>query len=198
LETRRQSTWIAWKGMVVAALVAIAVTVAIFNYTFRYLRDSANQRRCLSNLKALWSASMMYAQDYDGWMPMYTNCAYPGSGEFASPQKLRSSLDKYVREKSAWFCPGAMSARKYYDGECDYRYSTYVFGFRKPGELRADRLVEAAPRVRKPGWDQPRKVGLIADDGHYSLDRFGRAHTPHWAGFNIIFLDGHIETISAK
>ena len=207
METKKQSFGKAWKGLLVVAIIAAVIAVTIFKDVLHNARETVNQRQCLNNLKELWSASMMYAQDHDGWMPIYINDSYPDDGHssnlrvrgFSSPEKLRLSLDKYVRKESAWFCPSAMSASKYYEGTCDYRYSTYSFLFRVPGVLRADRLVKAPQRIKDLGLDHPSKVAIIGDDIEYLLPESGEYGGPHRAGSpNAIFLDGHAEILRSE
>ncbi len=222
LETRKRPPGIAWKGVLVVAAILIVVIVASINYAFQYVRESANQRQCLANLKQLWSASMMYAQDYDGWMPVYRNShsaqQYQDLVGFPAPEKLRSCLDKYVKDQAAWFCPSAMSISPRKDpGVPDYRYSTYIFRFCKPGILRSDGLVEANLVAVKVPWDpgkprsdgrikanrrwiessgDPRKFHLIGDDPFCITLRNGKSVGPHRDGvFNNIYLDGHVESL---
>jgi len=186
--------------LVVAVIIAAVMGLAIKD-AFRYARESANQRKCLSNLRVLWSASMMYAQDYDGWLPVYVNSRdRSGRGNllkgFPSPEKLHSCLSRYVRDQSAWFCPGALSApkREYADSAFDPRYSNYDFHFCKPGTLRSDGLHAVPPRVTRR---KPNLYALIMDEHHFLTRAGGKQGGPHPDGvINVVYLDGHLGRIT--
>lgn len=206
METKKRSSGTSWKGLLVVAVVAIAIIVSIISYAFHGLRDSANQRQCLNNLRQLWSASMMYAQDYDGWMPIYRNSTDPDQ-EFnvlkgsPSPARLRSSLDKYVKHESTWFCPSAISAGRYTTATTNYQYSTYAFQFCKAGVLRSDGLDMANPGLKKRQIaamvkliGEPHKYILIQDDP-FSVLWNREPGGPHRIGMtNCVYLDGHVRS----
>lgn len=193
---------VTWKGRLAVAVVVVVVLIGSVNYVVRNYRDSADQRRCMDNLRQLWSASMMYAQDHDGWMPIYTNNKRTGKIDprimigFPSPEKLRASMDKYVTNDAVWFCRSALSAERY-EGYCDHQYSTYKFNFCKPGSLRADGLVQG--KVKPQAFSlhgKPEKYPLVHDDGDYHASSLvERPAGPHQGGvMNCIYLDGHIES----
>lgn len=206
LKTQKKFSRIAWKGLLVVAVIAIAITAAVINEAIQNARESANQRQCLLNLKQLWSASMMYAQDYDGWMPIYVNDTNPDryynkTRGLPSPEKLHLSLDSYVKNKSAWFCPSDKSAGKHVTNRgCDHQFSSYKFLFLKPGMLRSDglvksnKLIKARPAMIRAIGD-PYDFVLIQDDPFSTILGEKRLYGPHLGMRNAVYLDGHADSI---
>lgn len=86
--------------LVVVAIIAILA--AILFPVFAQAREKARQAACLSNLKQLGTAAMMYMQDYDETMVCYT-VAVPVPGNTLS--YWPNALDPYVKERHAWYCP---------------------------------------------------------------------------------------------
>lgn len=172
-------------------------------------RENGRQRQCLKNLRQLWSASMMYAQDYDGWMPIYRNDDRPVGKEgvdsdirgFPSPQRLRASVQPYVKDDSIWFCPSDRRAGKHVtQGSVDHQYSSYYYGFLKPGLLRRDGVVLHNVPKRKVASMQttgtPQRLPLIMDDpSATTLLGRDRMYGIHLGMQNVIFLDGHAACI---
>ncbi|HEX5323324.1 MAG TPA: DUF1559 domain-containing protein [Capsulimonadaceae bacterium] len=55
-------------------IAIIAILAAILFPVFAQAREKARQTQCISNLKEIGLASLMYVQDYDGaWFPLYMN-----------------------------------------------------------------------------------------------------------------------------
>jgi prepilin-type N-terminal cleavage/methylation domain-containing protein/prepilin-type processing-associated H-X9-DG protein len=101
-------------------IAIIAILAAILFPVFAKAREKARLTSCLSNMKQVGLASMMYAQDYDetlarhglmtgtqqGW------CCVPN---FADPAQINSGNDAwivllvpYVKNAAVWQCPSAI------------------------------------------------------------------------------------------
>src|SRR5579885_3327461 len=70
-------------------IAIIAILAAILFPVFAQAREKARQATCVSNLKQLGLALMMYKQDYDETYPMLEN----------SPQRftIANMLDPYIK-----------------------------------------------------------------------------------------------------
>jgi prepilin-type N-terminal cleavage/methylation domain-containing protein/prepilin-type processing-associated H-X9-DG protein len=86
-------------------IAVIAILASILFPVFSQARGRAQQARCLSNLKQLGLACLMYADDWRGVLP------YPG-GDTRAPawdEDVNGGLDRYMTNKSAgdtvWRCP---------------------------------------------------------------------------------------------
>src|SRR5215207_1495204 len=110
--TRRAFTLI--ELLVVIAIISLLA--AILFPVFAQAREKARQATCISNLKQLGTAAMMYAQDYDEGMPMLESGG-------ATRLTVANLLDPYIKtnkknvatygggggnlwpEDSIWRCP---------------------------------------------------------------------------------------------
>lgn len=106
--------------LVVIAVIAILATILF--PVFAQAREKARQAGCLSNLKQIGAAIMMYVQDYDE--------TYPGPGYLAfwvpgpegrwdglptrpngAPLSLALLLQPYVKSTSVFLCPSNPTGR---------------------------------------------------------------------------------------
>lgn len=86
-------------------IAIIAILAAILFPVFSRAREKARQTTCLSNLKQVGQALMMYVQDWDETYPYFTSCADPGQGTaYMAPQ---GKLHPYVKNAKVWECPSA-------------------------------------------------------------------------------------------
>ncbi len=83
-------------------IAIIAILAAILFPVFARARAQARRSVCLSNLKQLGMATLMYAQDYDGVLPVEPTNGNPHLG-------LTRALEPYTKNKDIFYCPGAPS-----------------------------------------------------------------------------------------
>src|SRR5436853_6238532 len=103
-------------------IAVIAIIAAILFPVFARAREKARQATCLSNLKQLGAAVMMYMSDYDESFPFVLsysgNCNCPANtgdnGKFPvvpdvtglEPQfQLVTVVAQYVKNVDVWYCP---------------------------------------------------------------------------------------------
>jgi prepilin-type N-terminal cleavage/methylation domain-containing protein/prepilin-type processing-associated H-X9-DG protein len=99
-------------------IAIIAILAAILFPVFAQAREKARQTSCLSNLKQLTNASMMYTQDYDETWPLTTQIS--GSYIWTVPLDGDSqedinhekslwavSLNTYIKSNGVFVCPSA-------------------------------------------------------------------------------------------
>src|SRR5690242_1981973 len=75
-------------------IAIIAILAAILFPVFAQARESARESSCLSNLKQLATAMMMYSQDYDERYPVNGNQVY-----------WMDLLQPYVKNSRVFNCP---------------------------------------------------------------------------------------------
>ncbi len=86
-------------------IAIIAILAAILFPVFAQAREKARQASCMSNLKQVGTALMMYAQDYDETYPLRT---YGGPGiDTVTGQRnsWRSHVYPYIKNGAVFQCP---------------------------------------------------------------------------------------------
>jgi prepilin-type N-terminal cleavage/methylation domain-containing protein/prepilin-type processing-associated H-X9-DG protein len=76
-------------------IAIIAILAAILFPVFAKAREKARQTSCLSNLKQIALAGLMYAQDYDETIPSESSYGYG----------YVYLLDPYIKNLQIWVCP---------------------------------------------------------------------------------------------
>lgn len=90
-------------------IAIIAILAAILFPVFSRAREKARQASCISNLKQIQLATMMYTQDYDEtYPPMFT----VGGGESYLVYQL---VNPYVKNTQVWICPSERTTQSYDD-----------------------------------------------------------------------------------
>jgi prepilin-type N-terminal cleavage/methylation domain-containing protein/prepilin-type processing-associated H-X9-DG protein len=137
-------------------IAIIAILAAILFPVFAQARDKARQAACLSNLKQVGTALMMYTQDYDERMPSACSwgrgwtwftktlngpCAQAGItaatplntnlGPSQTPSRyIQEFLHPYTRNEEIWFCPSVGRSRHWLLTEgptYGYNGTTYIW-----------------------------------------------------------------------
>jgi prepilin-type N-terminal cleavage/methylation domain-containing protein/prepilin-type processing-associated H-X9-DG protein len=106
-------------------IAIIAILAAILFPVFAKAREKARQTSCLSNLKQIDLAWLMYVQDYDEkTMPIYINVP-PADGTGGPRQWWYPLLQPYIKNTQLYFCP-SYSEGNYpgVAGDCEDRYHT--------------------------------------------------------------------------
>ncbi len=81
-------------------IAIIAILAAILFPVFAQARSKARQTSCLSNVKQIATATMMYAQDYDETLVPLTIGGLNGVPLSTYP----ALLDPYIKNRQAWNC----------------------------------------------------------------------------------------------
>jgi prepilin-type N-terminal cleavage/methylation domain-containing protein/prepilin-type processing-associated H-X9-DG protein len=185
-------------------IAIIAILAAILFPVFARAREKARAAACLSNLKQIGMALMMYVQDYDD---TYPDARY---GSNPSPYPLiYECLHPYIKNYQVWICPtgkgrgGTMNPMTY-NGRHFPVYPNYGWNSnlarRKMDDVTAPAETAAIADCSHPIWAS--HVGRIAwansQDGvlypwgghtadYFMTDMFSR----HNGGSNIAWGDGH-------
>jgi prepilin-type N-terminal cleavage/methylation domain-containing protein/prepilin-type processing-associated H-X9-DG protein len=178
-------------------IAIIAILAAILFPVFAQAREAARKTTCVSNLKQLGSATMMYSQDYDERFPLLED----GS---AARMTVANLLDPYIKtskkninglggnlwpEDSVWRCPSGFT----YNFGNPNSYYTVSYNFLYLTDLDASN--NFVPDWSSPnrygiwGWTQPGRsmaavaqpaeTVLMSDAGHSDGPR---GTSPTWSG----------------
>jgi prepilin-type N-terminal cleavage/methylation domain-containing protein/prepilin-type processing-associated H-X9-DG protein len=173
---RRRPAFTLIELLVVIAIIAILA--AILFPVFAQAREKARQATCVSNLKQLGTAAMMYAQDWDEQWPMLESGG-------ATRLTVANLLDPYIKtnkknvnagggnlwpEDSIWRCPSGQTynsgnLRSYFTVAYNWLYLTQVNPGSK-GDFKGkhyDWLQGGRPLAAVA---QPAETVIFSDAGH--------------------------------
>jgi len=155
-------------------IAIIAILAAILFPVFARVREKARETVCKSNLKQIGLAIIMYAEDYDGMLPLAAEFPFPGvvpTTTVSSPggTSLRDVLGPYTKNNQIFRCP---SDHEFYEVEgLSYDYGSGIFEF-TPSPL--DGAIEASKFMLaydyQPTW-HTRGANELFADGHVKINQ---------------------------
>lgn len=180
-------------------IAIIAILAAILFPVFAKAREKARQASCLSNMKQIGNAIMMYVQDYDEtfpleWLgvdgPTFYNTGnlvrFGDSDPYGNYQPL---VYPYVKNFKVFMCPDSKWGDKDYSFAHDYGMNCYIgYGFAST----------AWNSVPQSAIDKPAGLLLVADTPWECIDRVSRIDPRHNEGAVLVFCDGHAKWMNGK
>jgi prepilin-type N-terminal cleavage/methylation domain-containing protein/prepilin-type processing-associated H-X9-DG protein len=200
-------------------IAIIAILAAILFPVFAKAREKARQSACMSNIKQLTNASLMYAQDYDETFCKATNFDTAGKWvywyQLIAPYIAGSTISSSSGTAKIFMCP---SLKKNTGNDIDGRESKYGYGWNigtistptadGMGYAHVDANTRSEPYVQMCKVNTPAEVLLIGDistpavpPGSYNIANlmWRSASTKefipalHNDGANYGFVDGHVK-----
>src|SRR5262245_24681814 len=110
-------------------IAIIAILAAILFPVFAQAREQARAAQCLSNLKQIGTAVLMYTQDYDELYPIDASSCGSGAGRSQPCSKWNpdwrpeSQTAPYLKNTGVFFCPSSSRPKVTWDagrGVCSY------------------------------------------------------------------------------
>jgi prepilin-type N-terminal cleavage/methylation domain-containing protein len=187
-------------------IAIIAILAAILFPVFARAREAARRSGCLSNMKQVTTAIMMYTQDYDEIMP-YQQLGDVCDYATAKTNVWINSVMPYVKNKGVWVCPSADDWGKKGDSDSVYWYNGHasakaIAAVERPAESIL--FLEWAHRTNCTGMRPypkdkcpPAKQGQggTCPDTWHPNSTWGNNHTsgdPNVKGSNYPYVDGHV------
>ena len=191
-------------------IAIIAILAALLLPVLSRAREAARSAICMSNLRQLGLAHLMYAQDYNDWV----NANSGGSADSRWTRVL--SIYGYVPEVPAITAdvkPHILNCPSYFPKGYYYYFYTYGIRFSMSGryDYRADYF-----RITQPIRDNTGRssntsssefifIGDSIRTAYSPMSQYfrltstiyptcGMVHTRHLGRANILFLDGHVES----
>ncbi len=168
-------------------IAIIAILAAILFPVFARARENARKANCLSNLKQIGSAAMMYAQDYDE----VTVPAYFYENGSACPANLTGwwkLLESYTKNEQVKVCPSG--------------HHTCVWGVPISYGVNALVMYRSLALFQNPAdliqfFDNGVYMEIYDPDNYadYGVVDGGYVARRHGDGFNAAFCDGHVKWI---
>jgi prepilin-type N-terminal cleavage/methylation domain-containing protein/prepilin-type processing-associated H-X9-DG protein len=196
-------------------IAIISILAAMLMPVFALARDKARSASCISNIKQVGLAMIMYRQDYDEVMPIAGNCDAPNAQDKIHPQ---FHMQGYVKNVGVWRCPSDHTVVKMNPTATDHcqRWYSYAYyggssipgtptcrGFNGVSDGQVKRPSEVIPYLESnegngtaegncdlpiPNADQVD----VAGTGPCTLAKAEvDVFTRHQEGANYLFYDGH-------
>ena len=174
-------------------IAIIAILAAILFPVFARAREKARQTSCLSNLKQIGLAELMYAQDYDERCNPRVVCPSGVTGCFIQGEHNGTGyhpLAAYIKNQQVWDCPSTNDDPVYSYGYNCSLDSVKLGTCASPSAvvMFADHRVNVTQRWCG-GWLASNE-GCCGGQGNDAV-------YPHWmnpvhnSGSNIVLVDGH-------
>jgi len=177
-------------------IAIIAILAAILFPVFARAREKANQTSCLSNLKQIGLAALMYAQDYDDMSPR--GCGYVAPDVIITTYgEWFITLQPYIKNTQIFTCPSA----RYSDFSSGGATSSALgYGVSYTRNLDFDRVVMGtinAPSAYVMYHDGRNNYSRLPCPGascpwlNPLQEVYAWAWNRHNDGCNYVFADGH-------
>ncbi len=184
MKSRRGFTLI--ELLVVIAIIAILA--AILFPVFAKAREKARQVTCLSNLKQIGTATMMYVQDYDEHFPLFGGAIrFPGTISWAT------AISPYVKNTQVFHCPSDNLPGSTCTYGNNYQLAAYTYPERSVGSIMRPSSVilwyesnytdTNYRKIEQNDWSEG--FGFVNGNAHAN-------------GANFCFADGHAKWYPAK
>ncbi len=196
-------------------IAIIAILAAILFPVFARAREKARQATCISNLKQLSLAFLMYAQDYDETLPSVAFGAewpwtqWPDYANYQWAAVFPGAVNSYMKNLQILACPSQSRGDNWADiwgvGPIGYGYNEYMYNAAY-GKNTLAALSNAPAGVSKIALLCDTYASGIFDDWDNSegshgdgMDRVRYGGWSPWAsrheGTNVAYCDGHAKFI---
>ena len=142
----------------------ISLLMGLLVTSFQGPRKNLKQAVCDTNLKNLYLALQMYADDNGGRCPAVTDLA-------RVPLKVKEALLPYVKSEEIFWCPDDREKEAHPGGSYDWRVThdpkTSLSGLRLDLLRHPNRVIIAGERSH--GCHKPEMINVLYADGHTNL-----------------------------
>lgn len=176
-------------------IAIIAILAAILFPVFARAREKARQTSCLSNMKQIALAQLMYVQDYDERTVRWSG--YWDAGEYNPPQfsYWYAYIIPYTKNQQIFLCPSANDkALDPGNAPANTYLCTYAVSNGYPQQALAAFHTPAATVMMCETQSNNYYRYRLAPNSDYLID--GNAIQMHNDGLNIALVDGHAKWYS--
>lgn len=194
-------------------IAIIAILAAILFPVFAQAREKARQSSCVSNLKQIGIAAMMYSQDYDEKMLLDAAYGFPktyfwfGSWDGSTFNVQEGLLQPYMKNGQIQSCPSFRQQVRTAVGMTGYGYNyAYLCPYLPPDWLPvpvslasirtpAETVFMAdCARINTWSYSSPTlEASTYLDPPSYAYPGF---HARHNGTGNVLWCDGHVKALA--
>jgi prepilin-type N-terminal cleavage/methylation domain-containing protein/prepilin-type processing-associated H-X9-DG protein len=187
-------------------IAVIAVLAALLFPVLAQARAAAKRAACLSNVRQIGQAQLLYAQDWDDRLTPWYFSAQASSEQFSMfpfvtwPPRGDSPgatcfwteyLQPYLRSTAIFHDPGAREMRPSVPGDKLADYALFTWGSGGRGTPDAPYWSWAGPHLSLAAVRRPSETAHVVDGGTTTSVAW-RESGQHLDGTNVGFLDGHV------
>lgn len=177
-------------------IAIISILAAILFPVFARARENARRVSCMSNLKQMGLATMMYVQDYD---ETYPNGDLSNSGSVVNTNWMEL-LQPYTKSKQMYRCPSFVKARTDQLHRNGYGANALIFRIQSGlsttwnhVEMPDGTFFQPAPKLAAINF--PASTYMIMDSGSWTAIPYGGTRSAlHGSGMDYIPGTGSIDT----
>ena len=185
-------------------IAIIAILAAILLPVFAQAREAARRTSCLSNLRQYATATLMYAQDHDEFLPMsvYLSSGSVSTGGVETPciQMFYGVVNPYVKNHQIIRCPSepdAMDTHSIYAGYLTAcpgspRFTSYSTNLALFLDGFSNNFTISLASLSRP------TDTIMLYDGNVSSDGSQPVQARHSGSFVASYADGHAKAIKAR
>jgi prepilin-type N-terminal cleavage/methylation domain-containing protein/prepilin-type processing-associated H-X9-DG protein len=190
-----------WGGFTLVELLVVMALVtllaAILLPVLGAARERARQSACLSNLRQIGQAQLLYAQDWDDRLPDWYTFAPPRPKPFGPYRYWTEYLQPYLRSKAVLHDPSARWASGVPEDEKLAEYALVTWGQHGRGTQTDPYWQWPGSTFRVSEVVRPTET-LALVDGWATVSWEGADLRRHGEGMNACFVDGHTRWLKGE
>ncbi len=165
--------------LIVISIIAVLATIILLPICDQ-VWWKAKITICVSNLKQIGAALLMYAEDWNGYAPPYTNDmqAAKFSPDAVNPNLMQAAYAPYLIGQ-VWFCPLDKKAGQNVSDGINHKFTSYVI----PSRYAVSIPINAPPLIvapyEKPYYFDPKELECAVCMGVRQAKRWMYAYDPH-------------------
>lgn len=188
--------------LVVVAIIALLA--AILFPVFGRARDNARAASCKSNMKQIYTAMRVYAQDFDGSYPSNASLGNSSFRYITDTMSLPALINPYTKSDQIWNCPSQPEAYKE-AGMPGYWWAKNATQMRAP-----DAAEDGTNALNVLIWDNypyrlPSPLNVVQTNTatgpqQHTIPNTSANYCAHVGNtnFNALWFDGHVKLYPAR